>query len=170
VKDRPQLRTFDYSGPYRYFLTLCTAQRVSWFADASVVDKVLSQIRECATQYQFAILAYCFMPDHLHLLVEGLADDANLTRFVKHGKQISGYAHKQRSGKLLWQPSWFDRVLRKEEATTDVIRYILLNPVRAQLVESAVNYPFLGSDVYAVSDILEDVVKGDAGTDPLRQA
>jgi putative transposase len=153
------LKTFDYRGTHRYLVTLCTAQRTSWFANPDIADTILSQIRDSATQHQFAILAYCFMPDHVHLLVEGLAQDADLVRFVKHGKQISGYAHKQHFGKSLWQPSWFDRVLRKEEDTTDVIKYILLNPVRAGLVESAADYRLSGSDVYPVSAVLEDVVR-----------
>ena len=84
------------------------------------------------------------MPDHVHLLVEGLTEDAELPNFVKHAKQISGHAHKQQFGKLLWQPSWFDRVLREEEVTKDVIRYILLNPVRAGLVQIAADYPLSG--------------------------
>ena len=98
------------------------------------------------------------MPDHVHLLVEGLAEDTELPNFVKHAKQISGHAHKQQFGKSLWQPSWFDRVLREEEITKDVIRYILLNPVRAGLVQSAADYPLSGSDVYSMNAILEDVV------------
>ena len=99
------------------------------------------------------------MPDHLHMLVEGLAENADLTCFVKDSKQSSGYAHKQRFQEALWQPSWFDRVLRKEEQTTDVIRYILLNPIRAGLVESVSEYPLCGSDVGPVGAFLEDVVK-----------
>ena len=159
MKRRPRLKTFDYRGTYRYFVTLCTAQRSTWFANADIAGAVLSQIRESARKYQFAILVYCFMSDHVHLLVEGLAEDAELPTFVKHAKQISGHAHTQQFGTFLWQPSWFDRVLRDDEITQDVIRYILLNPVRAGLVQSATDYPLSGSDVYSISAILEDVVK-----------
>jgi putative transposase len=159
MKRRPRLTTFDYRGVHRYFLTLCTAKRHLWFANADIAEAVLSEIRNSATKHQFAILAYCFMPDHLHLLVEGLTEDADLTRFVKNSKQRSGYAHKQRFDQALWQPSWFDRVLREEEQTHDVIRYILLNPVRAGLVVNIADYPLSGSDVYPLGAILEDVMR-----------
>jgi putative transposase len=159
VKSRPRLKTFDHRGSYRYSVTICTAHRVTWFDTAEIAEAVLSQIKRSAIQHQFAILAYCFMPDHVHLLVEGRTPDANLQTFVKHAKQITGYEHRQRHAKALWQPSWYDRVLRKEEETREVIKYILLNPVRAGLVKSAADYPLSGSEVYAVRDILEDVVR-----------
>ena len=65
------------------------------------------------------------MPDHLHLVVEGLSDGADLQRFVKIAKQRV-----------------VDWVLRPEQTTEDAIRYVLNNPVRAGLVENPEDYPF----------------------------
>ena len=42
----------------------------------------------------------------------------------------------------LWQDGYFERVLRRDEDTQSVIDYILANPIRAGLVERAVDYPF----------------------------
>ena len=42
----------------------------------------------------------------------------------------------------LWQDGYFDRVLREDDEPDAVIDYILNNPVRAGLVEQAVNYPY----------------------------
>jgi hypothetical protein len=51
----------------------------------------------------------------------------------------------------LWQKSYHDHILRKEEAVADVVRYILENPVRAGLVDSIGEYPHawsaFGNDV-----------------------
>ena len=44
----------------------------------------------------------------------------------------------------LWQRGYYERVLRDEDHTRDVIRYILQNPVRAGLAKSPDEYPFLG--------------------------
>ena len=65
------LRAFDHLGLYRYFLTFCTDYRQPFFKNAEAVTLVLSQISRAAIGEQFALLAYCFMPDHLHLLIEG---------------------------------------------------------------------------------------------------
>jgi hypothetical protein len=48
---------------------------------------------------------------------------------------------------------YFDRVLRREEATLAVVRYVLLNPVRAGLCVEPSEYPLLGSSQYAVSEL-----------------
>ena len=48
-------------------------------------------------------------------------------------------------------------VLRDDEATLIVARYILENPVRAGLVATPESYPFSGSEVYALGEILDAV-------------
>ena len=47
--------------------------------------------------------------------------------------------------------------LRSDESTLAVARFILENPIRAGLVERAQDYPFLGSGVYSIDEILEAV-------------
>jgi putative transposase len=68
------LRGFDYVGLHRYFLTFCCHTQQPRFRDRLGVELVLAQIQRAAHDEQFAIPAYCFMPDHLHLLVEAIAD------------------------------------------------------------------------------------------------
>src|SRR5262245_9029633 len=72
---RPEhLRTFDYLGFHRYSLTFCTFRLARHFVDAHAVDVARSQISRAAREERFALTAYCFMPDHVHLLVEGESD------------------------------------------------------------------------------------------------
>ena len=81
------------------------------------------------------------MPDHAHLLIEGMSVDADARRFMTRAKQGSGYVVAQRDGRRLWQRYGFEHVLRDDEATVSVARYILENPVRARLVTSPQDYP-----------------------------
>ena len=142
---RTRLKAFHYLGPYRYFLTFCTADRHTAFTDAAVVALVLSQIVRAADEQGFAVIAYCFMPDHVHLLVEGTAPDSDLRVFCRLAKQYAGFRYKQRTHRALWQPSYYDHVLRDEEDTFSVVRYIVENPLLANLAKRADEYPFLGS-------------------------
>jgi REP element-mobilizing transposase RayT len=73
-------------------------------------------------------------------------------------KQYSGFYFKQRFGQQLWHRYRFERTLRDDEATLSVARYILENPVRAGLVRNAEDYPFSGSAVHSVAEILEAVM------------
>ena len=149
------LRTFDYVGLYRYFLTFCCHSKQRTFTEPRAVDLVLSQIRRAGNDEQFAIPAYCFMPDHLHLLIEARADSCNGLKFIARAKQFSGFYYTQQFMRTLWQRYGYEHVLRDDEDTRGVARYIFENPVRASLVQSPQDYPFLGSDTHSVSEVLE---------------
>lgn len=155
---RPEhLKTFDYLGLHRYFLTFCTFERRRLFVTSDAVDAVRTQFLRAADDERIAVLAYCVMPDHLHLLVEGKSDDSDCRRFIARGKQLSGFHYKKQFGSALWQRYGFERTLRSDEATLSMARYILESPIRAGLVRYVEEYPFLGSDVYTIAEILEAV-------------
>jgi REP-associated tyrosine transposase len=150
----PRLAGFSYVGLRRYFLTFCTLQRELRFVSDEPVDNALLHIRRTAAEEAYDNVAYCFMPDHVHLLVEARRDAANLCRFVKLAKQRSGAAYALQHGVRLWQEGYYDRVLRNEEDTTAVAKYILENPVRAGLVTSVMDYPYSGSDRWSHAELL----------------
>jgi putative transposase len=153
------LKAFDYVGPHRYFLTFCTDSRQRVFVTRDCVDLALLQIERSAAEEQLAIIAYCFMPDHLHLLIEGLAEPSDCRRFIGRAKQFSGFHYAKAFGHRLWQRYGFERVLRDDEAALVVARYILENPVRAGLVSSVEDYSFAGSRVYSLAEILDGLSK-----------
>jgi putative transposase len=152
---RPRLDPTLYVGLQRYFLTFCTAQRRRCFVDAAVVHMALTQILRSADRFDVVVLAYCFMPDHVHLLIEAIRDDADAMAFVHQAKQRSGYIFARNGGGRLWQPSFYDHILRGDEATLPVVRYILENPVRAGLVASPADYPFSGSLQHGIAEVME---------------
>jgi putative transposase len=156
------LKTFDYLGLHRYFLTFCTHERHRGFAESDRVTLVLAQILRAALEESVAVITYCFMPDHLHLFVEGLSDAADCRRFICRAKQFSGYHYQRAFGTRLWQRYGYERTLRDSDATISVIRYIVENPVRAGLVVRPDDYPFVGSVRYARSELFEAVQMGDA--------
>jgi hypothetical protein len=49
----------------------------------------------------------------------------------------------------LWQKSYYDHVVRDDEALSAVVRYIIENPARARLVESPEDYPY-SWDAYGI--------------------
>jgi putative transposase len=152
---RPRLEPALYIGLRRYFLTFCTAHRRRWFVQADVVQLTSEHILQTAPLFDIETIAYCYMPDHVHLLIEGCTETADARAFVHQAKQRAAYAFTQRWAAKLWQPSYYDRVLRDDEETLAVARYILENPVRAGLVDSPTKYPFLGSIRHEVEDVLE---------------
>jgi putative transposase len=100
-------------------------------------------LNEVAYSRSANIHAYCLMPDHLHALV-AVAPNESLEDFVKVFKQVSGFRVKRLTGKPVWQTSYYDRILRREEAVVDVAAYIWDNPVKVGLADSPADYPWSG--------------------------
>ena len=155
---RTRLTTFEYLGEYRYFLTFCTYDRQHTFTDPVTAASVIAQILRTSSASGFELLAYCLMPDHAHLLVEGLQPSSDLRRFTKRLKQSSGQMYAHRAGHRLWQEGYYDRVLREGEEPKQVARYIIENPVRAGLVRSPLDYPFIGSEKWTLEELIDSVM------------
>ena len=153
----PRVPGFSYTGVYRYFLTFCTYRRHLAFRERGVVELVMMQFWRSGTDFSFALLTYCFMPDHVHLLVEGMEHHANLPVFVRRAKQRSGRAYAERFERQLWQEGYFDRVLRPGDDAQAVARYIVANPLRAGLVRRPEDYPYTGSDVWTMRELCEGI-------------
>ena len=141
---RPKrLEGFSYVGPHQYLLTFCTENRQQLFVESDLVGCAVEQFDRTAGEERFAILADCIMPDHVHLVVEGKADDSDLREFMKMAKQRSAYelwkVHRRRD---VWQEGFQDWVIRPDQSIMDVIFYVVNNPVRAGLVDRWDEYPF----------------------------
>jgi len=121
------------------------------------VEQATFDLLRTLTDYRFDGIAYCFMPDHFHGLFDAKEPDCDFAKFACMFKQRTVFAHKRRTGRKLWQEGYFDRILRREEATLDVVAYILENPVRAGLCTDPRQYPFVGSSVYSVDELFESV-------------
>lgn len=145
-RKRNRLALDNYRGWKAYLLTSVTHGRNDAFADPSWTARCIADLRTAADEQGFAVLAYCFMPDHLHLLITG-ATGSFVPHFMKRFKQSTGFAYRKAHGRGLWQKSYHDHILREEEDTAAAADYIFGNPVRAGLAKSAGDYPFSGSFV-----------------------
>ena len=150
----PRLTGFDYKGPYRYLITCCTHSRRPLFLDTNLALATLAQFRATAIEDRFALLAYCLMPDHLHLLVEGLTDSSDLRRSIRISKQRVASRLSGAAGGRVWQDGYHDRVLRNDDDVLDFARYVLENPVRKGLVSQPAEYDYCGSDRWTIDEIL----------------
>ena len=137
-RSSPRLPAFDYLGGHAYHLVFNTANRLPRFQNGGLVASCLESLMASAARHRFSINAYCFMPDHLHLLITG-SDDASLARFAQHFKQATGY----RLPGLL-QRSYYDHILRREESLESIALYIWANPVRAGISEDMMSYSYSG--------------------------
>ncbi len=145
-RKRNRLDRDVYRGPGAFSVTVSTWNRERAFTDAAEVQRCWIMLEDAARDTAFRLLAYCFMPDHVHLLVEG-SEGSDLARLMKRFKQASSFDYKRRMGQPLWQRSYYDHVLRGPDELRPAIEYMLSNPVQAGLVEDAHDYPFAGGEL-----------------------
>jgi REP-associated tyrosine transposase len=153
-----RLVDFGYTGCHEYFPTICTFERQKHFTSEGLVCDIRSEFLHTASELRFAISAYCFMPDHIHILAEGKAKSADLCVFVNIARQRSAFVARRWIRGRLWQAGYFDRVLREDDSTFAVAQYIVQNPVRAGLVRSPVEYPFCGSSIWSKEELVESTM------------
>ena len=140
---------------------MVTLDRVAVFRDAADVELTLVQFLRAAREKGLEIVAYCFMPDHVHMIVCGVNDDLDFKAFVKLARQFSGYCYRRRHARRrLWQHGSNDHIVRDAVDLLDRLRYLVNNPVAAGLVERAVDDPYLGSERWSREQLVERCAKG----------
>jgi REP-associated tyrosine transposase len=131
-----------YIGRRAYFLTLCTRDRIPYFRSPRVARWLLESLQQITVQQSFSLRVYCLMPDHLHVLLQGDSPASDLLSFVKTFKHKTTFYFRAKTGKTLWQISYFDHIVRTAEDLSKTAEYILSNPVRAGLVSRPNDYPY----------------------------
>ncbi len=84
---------------------------------------------------KYRLLAWCVMPNHVHVLIEP-AEGVPLATILHAWKSYTAKRINRllgRSGRL-WQREYYDRYIRNDHHLAAVIRYIHHNPVKAGLV------------------------------------
>ena len=92
------------------------------------------------------------MPNHVHVLIKTNSD---LPRIVQSWKSFTGKWALKNNKKLnlgidddakeFWMSEYWDRFIRDEEHFNNTVRYILNNPVKANLPNDSIAYQFRGS-------------------------
>ena len=78
------------------------------------------------------------MPDHVHMIFTPYPT-AFLAETIKLIKRNSAFE----IGGPTWQRGYFDRILRSNEDLREKCEYVVNNPVRAGIVSSADDYPWI---------------------------
>ena len=144
----PRLPRHHYQGYAVVFWTNTLEER----ARGWLIKEFHSIFRElmlhAAARENLFCPAYCLMPDHLHIIWMGLrrsSDQLNAMKFLR--TQLEPALGSGRE----WQHQSHDHVLREKERMRNAFAsfcfYTLANPVRADLVKSEKDWPYLGAIV-----------------------
>jgi putative transposase len=96
------------------------------------IDKVKSH-------QPFELIAYCILPDHIHLLVSlprGVSDYSNIIKEIKRSVTLSIRKDLNQHGLAVWQERFWEHTIRDERDMQIHFEYILYNPVKHGYVDA----------------------------------
>ena len=134
-------RTISESGVYHILFRGVNQQNI--FEEASDFEKLKEIIEIVKQDLQFEIYAYCFMSNHVHIVLKekncgdiSLIMKRILTKYArwyntKHGRSGALIANRYKSVPV-----------QIDEYFLNLIRYIHQNPIKAGIVDKIENYPY----------------------------
>ena len=144
-----------YEGQKTLAITACLLRPRDGFSNPLVVRTCVETLTSHANRSRCLVPIYCFMPHHVHLLIQG-RDEASQPKEVIDGfKLTTSLRFARNCPAIRWQRSYYDHIIRKSEDWRGQAPYIYSNPVRAGLVAEPSEYPFTGSMGYELPEILE---------------
>jgi putative transposase len=124
----------EYPGAV-YHITSRGNEKKPVYKDDRDREIFLSTLDKVNKRYNWLCHAYCLMDNHFHLLVETL--EGNLSLGVRQLNGVYTQTFNKRHGRVghLFQGRYKAIVIQKDSHLLEVCRYVVLNPVRAGLVE-----------------------------------
>lgn len=157
---RKRIKHYHEPGDFHEFTFSCY-RRMPLLTNDRWWEMLSRSIDEAVAGYDFRLVAFVFMLEHVHLLIYPIPAKPDLSGFLKAIKRPYSYRIKEqlvasgspllqkltvreRPGKIrfrYWQEGpGYDRNLKTERALLSAIDYIHLNPVRRRLVSQAIQW------------------------------
>ena len=161
---------------YAFFVTCTVVEWVPLFTVGAYRDVILDSLRFLATEKPTELNAYVLMPTHLHAILrphpgarigdlmrdfkrftsraisrqaEERADERSLSVFCR--ARAAGRAQ-ERSQYQVWQEGSFPEAIGSPRFARQKLEYLHNNPVKAELAESAVAWPFSSARAYLLGE------------------
>lgn len=125
-----------------YHVTSRGNERKAIFADAADRVSLLNLIALVCERYRWRSLAWCLMDNHYHLVCQTI--QPTLSRGMRQLNGVYAQHFNRRHGRVghLFQGRFKASLVERDSHLLEVIRYTLLNPVRAGVVTSPSFWPW----------------------------
>jgi len=122
-----RLKHYDYSQNCYYFVTICTNYRRPYLTKLN--SEINSAIKKLNEIEGVKVDHYTILPSHIHLIVILNECAIHLGEIVRRFKASSS----KETGIKLWQPNYYEHVIRNEQALFKIRGYIKNNPLKEKI-------------------------------------
>ncbi len=125
-----------------YHLTARGNARQDIYLDDEDRQRFLMLLSREVEQQGWRCYAYCLMGNHYHLLIE--TPEGNLVQGMRRLNGVYTQSFNRRHGRVghVFQGRYQGIVVDRDSHLLELCRYIVLNPVRAEIVEQAAAWPW----------------------------
>ena len=118
-------------------------QKQNIFLENLDFEKYLEILKHYKNKYNFKLYAYCLMPNHIHLIIDvrKISDLAKIMQGLTQA-YTAWFNDKYNKVGRLWQGRFKSMLIQKDKYLIDCLRYIELNPIRANITSSPADYPW----------------------------
>jgi REP element-mobilizing transposase RayT len=122
------------------------------FPDDKSKDYFLKLLKEKRKKLKIRLLAYCLMDNHYHLILQN--SSGKLSGFMKQLNGHYGIAYRKREGErgYVFQGRYKSTLIQEGPYLRMSIIYVLLNPIRAGIVDDPFDYKWSSLNEYFVND------------------
>ncbi len=122
-----RLKHYDYSQNGYYFVTICTNFNRPYLTDLK--EEISESIQNLSLIDGVKIDYHVIMPTHIHIIFILFECKMTLGEIVRRLKATSSRI----TGIKLWQPNYYEHVIRNEKALYKIREYIQNNPLKEQI-------------------------------------
>ena len=125
-----------------YLVTFATLSRQRIFADFTIARAACHTFEPSAEAESATLLCWVLMPDHFHgvLRLDGTRTASQAVQRLKSQSAHACAAHGVTA--RIWARAFHDHAVREDEDVQAIARYVIANPIRADLATHARQYPF----------------------------
>lgn len=124
----------EYPGAFYHVFSRGVAKQIIYQSDEDRI-KFLDFLKITVKRHNWILHAYCLMDNHFHLLVETPDPSLSAGMHLLNGLYAQWYNIEHDRVGHLFQGRYGHTLIEKEEYFLEAAAYIVLNPVKAQLVQ-----------------------------------
>lgn len=118
---------YDYAQDGYYFVTICTNYHRPYLSELR--EKICRTIQKLDEVDGVTVDYFVVMPTHIHLIIILANCKISLGEIIRRFKASSS----REAGIRLWQPNYYEHVIRNEKALFRIREYIQNNPLKEKI-------------------------------------
>lgn len=114
------------------------------FQDKTDYRFFIKKVQEYKKKYKISIICYCLMPTHFHIFLKQLTDQHKISKFTADLLNSYTKAYNKRYNRtgVLFQGKTKNKPITDVKYYFDIFYYIIMNPVKAGLVNIATDWEY----------------------------